>query len=311
MKHDTILLFQEPERYFFPQMHGIVYAPLRIRNVRLRFWLYLIVYRFPFLCVPVLFGPWKYKIRTARQVILFDFGYIPGIESYIRRINPSCRVFLFYWNMITKSSRSYQIFSDPDSIYSTDQRDCKKYGLRYQHIFYFRAADKGHSQGGEEYGNRLFFFGLDKGRGTRLLRLKRALEAGGLQCDLSVFSESHNKKYRASIAEILAKQMLSYEEYCSRLERCGILLDINQTGQTALSMRVMEALFYSKKLITSNREIAAYDFYDENNILILDGRMPDPEILRDFIKKPFHPYSGEALYRYSYEHWKEQFGRYA
>lgn len=103
--------------------------------------------------------------------------------------------------------------------------------------------------------------------------------------------------------------MLSYKEYCSRLEKCGILLDMNQAGQTALSMRVMEALFYSKKLITSNREIAGYDFYDENNILILEDRMPAPEALRAFIKKPFHPYSDEVLSRYSYEHWKDQFGK--
>lgn len=173
-KYDTILLFQEPERYFFPQMKGIVYAPLRIRNVRLRFWLYLTVYRFPFLCVPALIGPWKNKIRMARQVILFDFGYIPGIEHYIRRINPACRVYLFYWNMITKSSRSYQIFSDPDNIYSTDQRDCRKYGLRYHHIFYFCIDEKMHKKSrSSEYTNHLFFFGLDKGRGPQLLRLKR------------------------------------------------------------------------------------------------------------------------------------------
>lgn len=48
MNRDTILLFQEPERYFFPHMKGIAYAPFRIRNQKLRYWLYLAAKRFPF-----------------------------------------------------------------------------------------------------------------------------------------------------------------------------------------------------------------------------------------------------------------------
>ena len=305
LKQDTILLFQEPERYFFPQMKGIVYAPFGVANKRLRFWLYLLVCRFPFLCFPVLFGPWKKQIRTAKQVILFDFGYVPGIEHYIHRINPSCRVCLYYWNIMKSSSKGYQKFAYKQNIYATDKNDCQKYGLLYQSIFYVPQDIQREKTFKEP--EKLFFFGLDKGRGPFLLRLKKQLEAFGICCDITVFSESHCRKYKNAITDILADQMISYKEYCSRLSKCGILLDLNQDGQTALSMRVMEAIFFEKKLITFNKDIATYDFYDENNIFIMGSKQTDGKELLAFIKKPFRSYEKEVLYQYSYENWKKRF----
>lgn len=303
MNRDTILLFQEPERYFFPHMKGIAYAPFRIRNQKLRYWLYLAAKRFPFLCAPFLFGRWKHLLANAQLVVFFDFGYVPGIERYIRRKNPDCRVCLFYWNIISKNCRNLRTFSDPDSIYSTDRKDCKKYGLHYNHIFYYSRKP---AVWQNKCANHLYFLGLDKGRGAELLKLKKLLEAGGLICDIQVFCESHNRKYKDSVREILIQRPIPYPEYCRRLETCGILLDINQPGQAALSLRVMEAVFFNKKLITSNHAVSDCSFYHPDNILLLK-RHTTPEEIREFASRPFHPYGSAVRRQYGYQHWKEQF----
>lgn len=49
-----------------------------------------------------------------------------------------------------------------------------------------------------------------------------------------------------------------------------ILLDIQRPHQEGLSFRVLESLGLQKKLITTNTAIKDYDFYNPNNILIVD-----------------------------------------
>ncbi len=74
-------------------------------------------------------------------------------------------------------------------------------------------------------------------------------------------------------------------------------------------MRVLESVFLSKKLITNNPDIVNYDFYTPDNIMLLpeNGAPPNPQDIRDFLEKPFVPYSEAVLDSYSFEHWKAQF----
>lgn len=300
---DTILLFQEPERYFFSEL-DCVYSPFRIHNMRLRFWLYLLALRIPLFRLPVLYGPWKKKLSKAKQVILFDFGYLPGLERYIHKRNPSCQVYLYYWNIIHKNHPGIRSFTERSHIYSTDKADCETYHLKYNHIFYpgpvtAKAGDSKH----------LFFMGLDKGRGQEIKELKDILENAGIQCDIRIYSDNRNPSYRKSLSGLLVDHMLNYTDYCNCLQDCGILLDYNQPGQIALSMRVMEAIYFSKKLITTNTDIVNYDFYDPDRILVLSHPFSGLSLtaFKDFVEKPFVPYGEETLYNYSFDHFKKQF----
>lgn len=129
-------------------------------------------------------------------------------------------------------------------------------------------------------------------------------------CDIRVITKSKDAAYQKKLSDILTKNSLCYEEYCKELRKSGVLLDINQKGQTALTMRVLESIYFSKKLITNNADIVHYDFYNENNIFLLPRRLSDivPEEIKSFINKPFLPYSEEILENYDFEHWKRQFG---
>ena len=55
--------------------------------------------------------------------------------------------------------------------------------------------------------------------------------------------------------------------------RC--VLDSAQEGQMGLTIRVLEALGAKKKLITTNEDIVNYDFYNEENIYVYDGKTFD------------------------------------
>lgn len=127
-----------------------------------------------------------------------------------------------------------------------------------------------------------FFCGLPKDRAGTLQRLRTRLEAEGLTCDFVIPRTPAEK--------------LTYPQYLDRLARTRCVIDISQKGQTGLTRRPLEALFYGKKLLTDNPEIVRYDFYRPQNVFIL-GKDPE-EQLRAFIESPLAevPESVRAAY---------------
>ncbi len=306
MKKDTIMIFQQPELYFFPQFKDIVFSPFGIPEKSFCYLIYKALYILHSPLCSIFWGDWKKHIKEAEQVIIFDYGYQKGMEQYIKKINPSCQVYLFIWNIIDKKHKNHKLFTDKNAIYSTDRECCRKYHLKYNHMFYTRRYYQTYSA---KYQNRLFFLGADKGRAPYLAVLKQKLEQSGLTCDIRVVVKSNHSFRDPSLAGIVTKNSLSYEEYCNKIQHSGVLLDVNQKGQRALTMRVMEAIYFSKKLITNNKDIVHYPFYHENNIYLLPEKLSRVSVkeIQDFIERPFLPYSEEILSYYDFEHWKDHF----
>lgn len=252
----TIMIFQHPELYFFPQYKNIVFSPFGVKEHGISYWIYKAMHLAHIPGYSFFWGDWKNHLKTAKKVIIFDYGYQRGMETYIHTINPDCKVYLFYWNIITPKRINYKLFTDKEAIYSTDPADCEKYNFKYNNMFYceqyyepYRPCKK----------NKLFFLG--------------------------------------------------YEEYLTQLRRCSLILDITQAGQMAPTMRVMEAIYLSKKLITNNRSLSSYDFYTENNIFILPDEYDDslPDQLKEFLERPFLPYSPEIHKKYGCNEWLTHF----
>lgn len=304
--NDTILIFQKPELYFFPHYKNMVFRPFGIPERSLRYLVYKVLYVFRIPWCSYFWGEWKQKLTSAKRVIIFDYGYQRGMESYIHKINPDCDVFLFMWNKIDKLHKNHTIYSEKENIYSTDPGDCETYHLNYTHIFYPKEYALPYA---EEYRKHLLFLGADKNRGRQMAELKQWLQKSGLQCDIWVLSSSKNKKYLEEISEVLIQEPLTYGQYLNEVKQCGILLDIVQSGQKALTMRVMESVFLSRKLITNNTEIVNYDFYHPNNIFVLPQTWNEDmvERIREFVDKPFVPYSKEIIAKYDFEHWLQTF----
>lgn len=304
MKDDTIIIFQKPELYFFPHYKDMVFSPFGIPERSIRYLIYKVLYLLNLPCCSIFWGDWKEKAKTARQVIIFDYGYQKGMEKYIKKQNPNCRVSLFFWNIITKERINHKLFSDKTAIYSTDKKDCQKYHLKYNHMFYpeeFRRSYR------EEYKDRLFFIGVDKGRAGELYHLWKLFRKCGIHADIRLVPDKNTSKRTAP--ELFTDKRLSYPEYLRSVLRSGILLDINQPGQTALTMRVVESIFLSKKLITNNQDIKNYGFYKEDNIFVLPDNIEDTseEQIKDFLERPFMPYEEEVIRQFSFEHWKRGF----
>ena len=100
---------------------------------------------------------------------------------------------------------------------------------------------------------------------------------------------------------------INYADYLDMVSQSKAILDITQQGQNGFSMRVMESIFLNKKLVSTNMALLSANFYDPNNILVIDLQNPDEEELTVFLRSEFHPYSQETRHYYSVGSWINRF----
>ena len=79
------------------------------------------------------------------------------------------------------------------------------------------------------------------------------------------------------------------------------ILDIAHPRQNGLTMRTLETLGASKKLVTTNAAVREYDFYDPVNIAVIDRSAPFIE--PDFFRSAYSPLAPRILSRYSLAGW--------
>lgn len=84
-----------------------------------------------------------------------------------------------------------------------------------------------------------------------------------------------------------------------------VVLDFCVLTQSGLSLRVYDALYNCRKIITNNSAIKTFDFYSKENVFILGE--DDEQSLIDFIHSDFLPIDNNILQRYSIKGWLERF----
>jgi hypothetical protein len=90
---------------------------------------------------------------------------------------------------------------------------------------------------------------------------------------------------------------LSLDGTIDMLNKCKAILDLNPPYQTSLSSRAVESMVARRKFITINKHIMDYDFYNPNNILLID--IENPVIPKSFLETPYEEVPKDVLYYYS------------
>lgn len=114
------------------------------------------------------------------------------------------------------------------------------------------------------------------------------------------FSDS---EYKKKDKEFFAYDQMSMASVSEKMAEARVILDIQHPKQTGLTMRTIETLGLGKKIITTNEDIKNYDYYNPNNVLVIDRH--DPVIEESFINSPYQPIDTSLYYKYSIEGWIE------
>lgn len=98
----------------------------------------------------------------------------------------------------------------------------------------------------------------------------------------------------------LTEKHIPLQTVITKMKDAEILIDLVRPNQSGLSFRVFEAMAFHKKLITNNETIKEYDFYNPENILILDNDFTD--IPESFLNQPYKEIPADIYHKYTLQH---------
>ncbi|MFJ1491225.1 hypothetical protein [Capnocytophaga canis] len=121
--------------------------------------------------------------------------------------------------------------------------------------------------------------------------------------DISLFTTKKYilKKYEKSVINVTNKRIPLIENH-QKVCQSAVLVDILNTVHNGLSFRVFEAIKYKKKLITNNSHIKKYDFFDKNNILVIE-KDSDYELIPSFLELPYLDLPQVIYEKYAFTNW--------
>ena len=96
-------------------------------------------------------------------------------------------------------------------------------------------------------------------------------------------------------------QMLSFEQLYKVYSDSRCIVDVENPGQHGLTMRSIETIGLKRKFITTNKDIVNYDFYNPNNIMVIDRIKPVVDV--SFFEKPYEELPCDIYEKYSLKNW--------
>lgn len=194
-----------------------------------------------------------------------------------------------------------------DKVLTFDRLDSIKYNISFRPLFYcdcFKSEDT-HlhynydiSFVGTCHSDRIRIIDLFiKNRPNLNIYLYRFLPSRFMFVFYKLFNKSYKNKRKNDFKYVA----LSLDETSEIMKESKIVLDINHPKQSGLTMRSIEAFGCKRKVITTNKDIANYDFYDVNNVFIIDR--DNPVISDDFISSNYKENDDDLIEKYSLFGW--------
>lgn len=202
----------------------------------------------------------------------------------------------FYFDAISNFPEKVNLIPYFDVVFSYEKEDVKKYNLRFITNFIYDFETSNNTK--PEY--KIFNISSYDNRFEALEKIASYLKNKDIDYKIIVRKE----KAETSNLVTFTQEYIPLEKVKDLLLKADVLLDIQKENQHGLSFRVFESLGYKRKLITTNKDIVNYDFYNANNILFVDAN--NIFIPEAFFETPYQEISKEILYKYTLKGWIER-----
>lgn len=260
--------------------------------------------------IPQIFD--RYISRVIKQNRKEQFDYIlicrgeaftPLTIQHLKKSFPTAKVLLYFWDILRCADVRFNI-PHADKAMSFDPQDAEENeGLCFRPTFFVKdyktVIDTPHDK------NDICFIGtLHSNRHKIIRQIEDSFTCQGYRfykylyvpSPLVYIKDSIKKFPYISLSEVHFTP-ISVKETVKVLDETKAIFDINYTSQKSLSTRAYEAMAARRKYITTNPEVKTYEFYNPNNIVVVD--LNNPVIPESFLDTPFEPVAEEILYKYS------------
>ncbi len=186
-------------------------------------------------------------------------------------------------------------------IATFDRSDADKFNLYHYPQIYSRAIAESYIKKDQQLYSKALFIGKNKGRAKKLNQLAIILDKFNVKADFRIVDEVTKEEKENLLWVNFTSQPVCYNKYIQQLGQSDIIVEITQDGQVGLTLRALESIFFNKKLITDNNNIKKYEFYNPQNIFVLENEFGDCNLeakLSIFIRSPYHEVDKNIVDKY-------------
>ena len=185
-----------------------------------------------------------------------------------------------------------------DDIFSFEPNDCKEFGFKFITNFIYDLEPSITETVAITY-SVFNITSYDRKRYPILLKIAKILKN---QKSIFKIIVKTNKEIPSDDLIEIIKEPISLEKVKLYIKQSACMLDLGVIEKhQGLTFRVFEAIGYHKKIITNNAEIATYDFYNPQNILIINEQ--NISIPTDFLTSAYIPIPDDIIKKYTLETW--------
>lgn len=260
-----------------------------------------------------------YYNKIIKETLQKEYDYVFFIKGEsisasnvrrLKRFHPEANFIIYHWDSIANNSNAQNLLPYFDRVFSFDKIDCERLGLHFLPLFYtpdyanIPYYDK-------EIKYDMLFVGTTHSDRYKLVKRieEQIIKMGGL-CLTWFYFPSKILYYKMKIQNSYLRQIpvhtfhfkpMSKELLLQLYAGSRIIIDVQHPKQTGLTMRCIETLGAKRKLITTNYYITEYDFYNPDNILVVDRNLP--YVPEKFLNEPYRDTPKEIYESYSIKNW--------
>ncbi len=256
----------------------------------------------------------KIKDKSYDYVLVIRGEYTPiNTLIKIKQRYPESKLILYMWDSLKNNRQIEKKWNYYDKVFSFDRIDClnNKNKISFLPLYYYEEYLPKMPLKKNDFKYMISFIGT--GHEDRIKIIKDVVE----QCSIMGMStytylflphkliylknKLMNPNFKGvKISEIQFKKK-PFKEVYEVYSESKCVMDIESAAQTGLTMRTIEILGLKRKFITTNKDIINYDFYNPNNILVVDRK--NVKIDKEFLKKPYEELNDSIYKKYSLENW--------
>ena len=245
-------------------------------------------------------------------IVGMTFSFFPEM---IKEIKEKCKnaIFVMYqWDGEENISFVKGIHEYFDNIYTFDRIDCEKNKIySFLPLFYTRNYEEvGRKETDKEFEYDVSYIGTAHPQKLLMVnemsnKLKDILKKQYIYHYMPsklkfLYHKLTSKEYKNVKLSDLKLEKVPLDKMMEIFEKSKCIFDAPQQGQNGLTIRTIECLGAKRKLITTNKDIKNYDFYNENNIYVYDGEV---DVGSKFFKTNFEELPKEVYEKYSLRNW--------
>lgn len=240
-----------------------------------------------------------------------------GALTRLRKAFPTAKLILYMWDGLHKQNTKNieQKWKYYDKVYTFDRIDYEmnKTQLNFLPLYYYEEYLPKHSNNPNATDFKYDVSFIGTGHADRVKIVKEVMQ----QCKTDgkkifdyifiphpiVFwvSKIKNRGFKGVSIHDVKFEMMPFEKLYSTYADSRCVVDVENPEQHGLTMRSIETIGLKRKVITTNQDIVNYDFYNPNNILVIDRNHPVVDM--KFFDKPYEMLPKEIYEKYSLKSW--------